>query len=167
MQKNSSVTLTPLSIKNTTKGILMKKTLISIATLVPLLAISATSHAMESCPAIAKIEQVSPGVYRAAGEAGEWTGILQGVLTEKPPVQSFNLAIAIQQDANTPQTLQYCSYNIGRRDVLDMRFISKNGKDFTIKTGSAHWKKEDGPFGLIYNVCETTAPENCTFTINR
>ncbi|RMS24240.1 hypothetical protein ALP69_03362 [Pseudomonas syringae pv. aceris] len=45
-------------------------------------------------------------------------------------------------------------YNIGGREALDMRFIAKNNKDFTIKTAGSAWKKEDGPFGLVYNVCE-------------
>ncbi|MBS7424604.1 DUF3757 domain-containing protein [Pseudomonas syringae] len=143
----------------------MKKLLISAAIATSLLGISMTAQATENCPAVSKIEQVSPGVYRASGNAGEWTGVLQGVVTKKMPVQSFDLAIAIQEGADASQMLQHCTYNIGGREALDMRFIAKNNKDFTIKTAGSAWKKEDGPFGLVYNVCEKTSPENCKFTV--
>ncbi|MDC3738145.1 DUF3757 domain-containing protein [Pseudomonas syringae pv. syringae] len=143
----------------------MKKLLISAAMATSLLGLSMTSQAAENCPAVSKIEQVSPGVYRASGNDGEWTGVLQGVVTKKMPVQSFDLAIAIQEGADAPQMLQHCTYSIGGREALDMRFIAKNNKDFTIKTAGNAWKKEDGPFGLVYNVCEKTSPENCKFTV--
>ena len=143
----------------------MKKLLISAAIATSLLGISMTAQATENCPAVSKIEQVSPGVYRASGNAGEWTGVLQGVVTKTMPVQSFDLAIAIQEGADAPQMLQHCTYNIGGREALDMRFIAKNNKDFTIKTAGNAWKKEDGPFGLVYNVCEKTSPDNCKFTV--
>ncbi|PHN47163.1 DUF3757 domain-containing protein [Pseudomonas syringae] len=143
----------------------MKKLLISAAMATSLLGVSLASQASENCPAVAKIEQVSPGVYRASGNAGEWTGVLQGVVTKTMPVQSFDLAIAIQEGADAPQMLQHCTYNIGGREALDMRFIAKNNKDFTIKTAGNAWKKEDGPFGLVYNVCEKTSAENCKFTV--
>ncbi|WP_226487877.1 DUF3757 domain-containing protein [Pseudomonas sp. B20] len=143
----------------------MKKVLISAAIATSLLGLSMTSQAAENCPAVSKIEQVSPGVYRASGNDGEWTGVLQGVVTKKMPVQSFDLAIAIQEGADAPQMLQHCTYNIGGREALDMRFIAKNNKDFTIKTAGNAWKKEDGPFGLVYNVCEKTSPDNCKFTV--
>ncbi|KZL37697.1 hypothetical protein VT47_18175 [Pseudomonas syringae pv. syringae] len=143
----------------------MKKLLIGVAIANSLLGLSITSQAAENCPAVSKIEQVSPGVYRASDNDGEWTGVLQGVVTKKMPVQSFDLAIAIQEGADAPQMLQHCTYNIGGREALDMRFIAKNNKDFTIKTAGSAWKKEDGPFGLVYNVCEKTSPENCKFTV--
>jgi hypothetical protein len=143
----------------------MKKLLISAAMATSLLGMSLASQATENCPAVSKIEQVSPGVYRASGHDGEWTGVLQGVVTKKMPVQSFDLAIAIQEGADAPQMLQHCTYNIGGREALDMRFIAKNNKDFTVKTAGGAWKKEDGPFGLVYNVCEKTSPENCKFTV--
>ncbi|MBP1147149.1 MULTISPECIES: DUF3757 domain-containing protein [Pseudomonas] len=143
----------------------MKKLLISAAMATSLLGMSLASQATENCPAVSKIEQVSPGVYRASGHDGEWTGVLQGVVTKKMPVQSFDLAIAIQEGADAPQMLQHCTYNIGGREALDMRFIAKNNKDFTVKTASGVWKKEDGPFGLVYSVCEKTSPENCKFTV--
>ncbi|ALU61832.1 hypothetical protein ACA40_18920 [Pseudomonas syringae pv. lapsa] len=143
----------------------MKKVLISAAIATSLLGLSMTSQAAENCPAVSQIEQVSPGVYRASGNDGEWTGVLQGVVTKKMPVQSFDLAIAIQEGADAPQMLQHCTYNIGGREALDMRFIAKNNKDFTIKTAGNAWKKEDGPFGLVYNVCEKTSPDNCKFTV--
>lgn len=143
----------------------MKKLLISAAIATSLLGISMTAQATENCPAVSKIEQVSPGVYRASGHDGEWTGVLQGVVTKKMPVQSFDLAIAIQEGADAHQMLQHCTYNIGGREALDMRFIAKNNKDFTVKTAGSAWKKEDGPFGLVYNVCEKTSPENCKFTV--
>lgn len=123
----------------------MKKLLISAAMATSLLGMSLASQASENCPAVAKIEQVSPGVYRASGNDGEWTGVLQGVVTKKMTVQSFDLAIAIQEGADAPQMLQHCTYNIGGREALDMRFIAKNNKDFTIKTAGSAWKKEDGP----------------------
>jgi hypothetical protein len=143
----------------------MKKLLISAAIATSLLGISMTAQATENCPAVSKIEQVSPGVYRASGHDGEWTGVLQGVVTKKMPVQSFDLAIAIQEGADAPQMLQHCTYNISGREALDMRFIAKNNKDFIVKTAGSAWKKEDGPFGLVYNVCEKTSPENCKFTV--
>ena len=143
----------------------MKKLLISAAMATSLLGMSLASQAAENCPAVSKIEQVSPGVYRASGHDGEWTGVLQGVVTKKMPVQSFDLAIAIQEGADAPQMLQHCTYNIGGREALDMRFVTKNNKDFTIKTAGSAWKKEDGPFGLVYNVCEKTSPENCKFAV--
>ncbi|WP_162885079.1 DUF3757 domain-containing protein [Pseudomonas syringae] len=143
----------------------MKKLLISAAIATSLLGISMTAQATENCPAVSKIEQVSPGVYRASGHDGEWTGVLQGVVTKKMPVQSFDLAIAIQEGTDAPKMLQHCTYNIGGREALDMRFIAKNNKDFTVKTAGGAWKKEDGPFGLVYNVCEKTSPENCKFTV--
>ncbi|MDU8647319.1 MULTISPECIES: DUF3757 domain-containing protein [Pseudomonas syringae group] len=143
----------------------MKKVLISAAIATCLLGMSLTSQAAENCPAVEKIEQVSPGVYRASGNEGEWTGVLQGVVTKKMSVQSFDLAITIQEGADAPEMLQHCTYNIGGREALDMRFIAKNNKDFTVKTAGSAWKKEDGPFGLIYNVCEKTSPENCKFTV--
>lgn len=112
----------------------MKKLLISVAIATSLLGLSMTSQATENCPAISEIEQVSPGVYRASGNDGEWTSVLQGVVTKKMPVQSFDLAIAIQEGADTPQMLQHCTYNIGGRGALDMRFIARKNKDFIIKT---------------------------------
>ncbi|RMN28811.1 hypothetical protein ALQ62_04050 [Pseudomonas coronafaciens pv. zizaniae] len=142
----------------------MKKILLITTITTSLLGISMTSQAAENCPAVSKIEQVSPGVYRASGNDGEWTGVLQGVVTKKMSVQSFGLAIAIQEGAGAPEMFQHCTYNIGGREALDMRFIAKNNKDFTVKTSGSTWKKEDGPFGLTYNVCEKTSPENCTFT---
>lgn len=125
----------------------MKKVLISAAIATCLLGMSLTSQAAENCPAVEKIEQVSPGVYRASGNDGEWTGVLQGVVTKKMPVQSFDLAIAIQEGADAPQMLQYCTYNIGGREMLDMRFIAKNNKDFTVKTAGSTWKKRKWFFG--------------------
>ncbi|RMN50628.1 hypothetical protein ALQ60_00159 [Pseudomonas syringae pv. papulans] len=58
--------------------------------------------------------------------------MLQGVVTKNMPVQS--LAIAIQESADAPQMLQHCTYNIGGREALDMRFIARKNKDFIIKT---------------------------------
>ncbi|GFZ63410.1 MULTISPECIES: DUF3757 domain-containing protein [Pseudomonas syringae group] len=143
----------------------MKKVLISAAIATCLLGMSMTSQAAENCPAVEKIEQVSPGVYRASGNDGEWTGVMQGVVKKKMPAQSFDLALIIQEGADTPQMLQYCTYNIGGREALDMRFIANKNKTFTVKTASGAWKKENGPFGLVYNVCEKTSPENCKFTV--
>lgn len=112
----------------------MKKVLISAAIATCLLGMSLTSQAAENCPTVEKIEQVSPGVYRASGNDGEWTSVLQGVVTKNMPVQSFNLAIAIQESADAPQMLQHSTYNIGGREALDMRFIARKNKDFIIKT---------------------------------
>ncbi len=122
----------------------MKTLLIGAAMATSLLGISMTAQATENCPAVSKIEQVSPGVYRASGNAGEWTGVLQGVVTKKMPVQSFDLAIAIQEGADAPQMLQHCTYNIGGREALDMRFIAKNNKDFTIKLQAMPGRKKMG-----------------------
>lgn len=61
--------------------------------------------------------------------------------------------------------MQYCTYILGGREAVDMRFIANMGKPVTVKTEGNARKKEEGPFGLIYNVCEETSPENCTFTL--
>ncbi len=128
------------------------------------------SQATESCPELKKIEEVAGGAYgayRADGEKGEWLGVLQNVTAKKTPVRSFEMALAIQEEASAPQKFQHCSYRVGARDILDMRFIPRNGKEFAIQTEGNAWKKEDGPFGLIYNVCEKTVPQNCKFTVNQ
>ncbi|MCF5225409.1 DUF3757 domain-containing protein, partial [Pseudomonas syringae] len=88
----------------------MKKILISFAVTTSLMGISAVSQAMENCPAVAKIEKVSPGVYRANGNDGEWTGILQGAVAKEMPVQSFEMALATQENPVGPQRIQYCTY---------------------------------------------------------
>ncbi|RMO77768.1 hypothetical protein ALQ33_04331 [Pseudomonas syringae pv. philadelphi] len=143
----------------------MKKILISIAVTASLTGMSMASQAMENCPAIAKIEKVSPGVYRAGGTDGEWTGIVQGAVANDMPVQSFDMALATQENPVGPQRMQYCTYNLDGRKTVDMRFIANVGKHIIVKTEGNAWKKEEGPLGLTYNVCEETSPENCKFTI--
>ncbi|MFH7396999.1 DUF3757 domain-containing protein, partial [Pseudomonas syringae group genomosp. 7] len=64
-----------------------------------------------------------------------------------------------------PLMLQHCTYNIGGREARALRFFAKNNKDFSVKSAGSVWKKEDGPFGLVYNLCEKTSPENCKFTV--
>lgn len=130
-----------------------------------LMAVSATSQAIENCPKVSNIEQVGPGIYRATGEQGEWSGVIQGVVAKTAPVQFFEMALAIQDSELAPQEFQYCSYNVGDHDRLDMRFLANNEKDFTLKTEGDAWVKEDGPFGLIYSVCEKTMAENCTLSL--
>ncbi|TFZ51256.1 DUF3757 domain-containing protein [Serratia proteamaculans] len=126
---------------------------------------SVASQAMENCPQLKNIEEIGSGVYRADGENGEWQGVVQGVVDDKTPVKSFDMALAIKEEASAPLKLQYCAYSLGNRGVLDMRFIAKNEKDFTIQTEGDAWKEEEGAFGMINSVCEKTAPENCKFTV--
>lgn len=130
-----------------------------------LMAISITSQAIESCPKVSTIEQVGPGIYRADGEHGEWSGVTQGIAEKTAPVQFFEMALAIQENERAPQEFQYCTYNVGDHDRLDMRFLAHNKKDFNVKAVGDAWKKEDGPFGLIYDVCEKNAAENCKFSL--
>ena len=130
-----------------------------------LMAIPAISQAAENCPQVSNIEQVAPGIYRAGGEQGEWSGVIQGVVAKTAPLQFFEMALAIQENELAAQEFQYCAYNVGDHDRLDMRFLANNEKDFTIKTEGDAWVKEDGPFGLIYSVCEKNMPENCTFSL--
>lgn len=142
----------------------MKKLILfTIAT--SLMGFSVASQAMENCPQLKNIEEVGSGVYRAEGENGEWHGVVQGVIADRTPVKSFEQALAIQEEVSAPQKLQYCSYMLETRSSLDMRFIAKNEREFTIQTEGDAWKKEDGPFGLINNIREKTAPENCKFTV--
>jgi len=138
--------------------------LIIFALVTAFMGFSAACQAMENCPSIKKIEEVGSGVYRAEGENGEWSGVRQGVVAKKTSVRSFEIAIAIQENASAPQKFQHCSYGVGNRNTLDMRFIPANEKELSIDTEGDAWKKEEGAFGLIYNVCEKTAPENCKFT---
>ncbi|MCI3946697.1 hypothetical protein K0038_03768 [Pseudomonas syringae] len=145
----------------------MKKVFISAAIATSLLGMSMASQAMENCPSIEKIEKVSTGVYRANGTDGEWTGILQGAVTKEATVQSFDMALATQESKTGPQRIQYCTYNLGGTDTIDMRFIAASGKPVTVKTEGSAWQQEEGPLGLTYNVCEKTSPENCTFTLNK
>ncbi|CAM3464143.1 hypothetical protein BZK31_27755 [Pseudomonas floridensis] len=143
----------------------MFKTLSSLTIAAFLMATTLAAQASENCPAVSTIEQVSPGVYRANGKEGEWSGVRQGVIASKTPINAFKVALAIQEDRATPQTLQHCTYEIGTNDTLDMRFIAHTSGKGAIKTQGSAWKQENGPFGLIYNVCENTAPETCTFTL--
>ncbi|RCS21317.1 DUF3757 domain-containing protein [Phyllobacterium salinisoli] len=137
--------------------------------------VPAAAQAMEQCPATGKIKEISGGVYRANSEDGEWLGILQGLIPERTPVRSFERALAIQENLKSPLYFQYCSYQLGTDKTLDMRFIpseeqptetkSDTRKSFTIETKGDVWKKEEGPFGLIYDVCETVDPEKCQFSV--
>lgn len=142
----------------------MKK-IVSVITFVSLISFISTVQATEHCPEPSKIEEVSSGVYKANGENGEWSGVLQGIFAQQTSVQSFRSSIAIQQDNSAPLKLQYCSYDINHNNKLDMRFIPHNNKEFTIKPEGKYWVTENGPFSLIYNICENTAAKNCTFTI--
>lgn len=129
---------------------------------------SAVSQSTEHCPELKKIEEIGRGVFRADGEneeTGEWSGVLQGVVGDKTPVQSFKMALAVQETSSAPIKLQYCTYSVGLDKTLDMRFIPRYRKEFSIQVDANVWKKEIGPFGLIYNVCEKTSPENCKFTL--
>lgn len=129
--------------------------------------IPVTSRAMEQCPAAEKIKEIHHGVFLADSENGEWLGILQGVIPEKTPSLSFERAIAIQEKEASPLKFQHCSYHLGVAEhrTLDMRFLPKAGENFTIKTEGDVWKKEEGPFGLIYSVCDDRDPGKCAFHI--
>lgn len=133
------------------------------------LGFSLTSQATENCPALNKIAGAS-GVFRADGINGEWRGVLQGIITEKAALQSFEMALAIQESQTAPSKFQHCTYLVGDDKTLDMKFVLTNEneieREFTIQTVGNLWKKEDGPFGLIYDACEKTAPENCIFTVD-
>ena len=139
------------------------RTLLGITGALSLMGVSFSSHAAENCPQVASIKQVGTGVYRAMGERGQWSGVLQGV--ETAPVQSFEMALAIPDHEMATQQFQYCSYNVGFRIELDMLFLPDNDKEYTVITEGEVWRKEPGHFGLIYNVCEKTAPENCKFSL--
>ncbi|CAI0718333.1 DUF3757 domain-containing protein [Serratia quinivorans] len=142
----------------------MKK-IIAFTITASLMVFSVASQALENCPQLKNIEEIGSGVYRAEGDNGEWQGVVQGIIADKTPVKSFEQALAIQGEASAPIKLQYCTYMLENRGALDMRFTAKNERDFTIQTEGDAWKKEEGSFGMIYNVCEKTAPENCKFTV--
>ncbi|MDR5615787.1 DUF3757 domain-containing protein [Arsenophonus sp.] len=144
----------------------MKK-IVTLIIAVSLISFSLTSQTTENCPALNKIADAS-GVFRADGINGEWRGVLQGIITEKAAVQSFEMALAIQESQTAPSKFQHCTYLIDDDKTLDMKFVLKNEneREFTIQTVGNLWKKEDGPFGLIYDACEKTAPENCIFTVD-
>ncbi|PAV02859.1 hypothetical protein CBG25_08440 [Arsenophonus sp. ENCA] len=131
------------------------------------LGFSLTSQATENCPALNKIAGAS-GVFRADGINGEWRGVLQGIIAEKAALQSFEMVLAIQESQTAPSKFQHCTYLVDDDKTLDMKFVLKNEneREFTIQTVGNLWKKEDGPFGLIYDACEKTAPENCIFTVD-
>lgn len=150
----------------------MKK-IVTLIIAVSLISFSLTSQTTENCPALNKIAGVS-GVFRADGINGEWRGVLQGIIAEKAAVQSFEMALAIQESQTAPSKFQHCTYLVGDNKTLDMKFVLKNEneneneieREFTIQTVGNLWKKEDGSFGLIYDACEKTAPENCIFTVD-
>ncbi|WP_334473821.1 DUF3757 domain-containing protein [Arsenophonus sp. PmNCSU2021_1] len=146
----------------------MKKIVTLIIT-VSLISFSLTSQTTENCPALNKIAGASD-VFRADGINGEWCGVLQGIITEKAALQSFEMALAIQESQTAPSKFQHCTYLVGDDKTLDMKFVLKNKneneREFTIQTVGNLWKKEDGPFGLIYDACEKIAPENCIFTVD-
>lgn len=148
----------------------MKK-IVTLIIAVSLISFSLTSQTTENCPALNKIAGAS-GVFRADGINGEWRGVLQGIITEKAALQSFEMALAIQESQTAPSKFQHCTYLVGDDKTLDMKFVLKNKneneneREFTIQTVGNLWKKEDGPFGLIYDACEKTAPENCIFTVD-
>lgn len=142
----------------------MKK-LVFITIAASLIGFSLTSQATENCPALNKIEGAR-GVFRADGANGEWRGVLQGIVAEKTTVQSFEMALAIKESESAPIKFQHCTYRVGVDKTLDMRFIPNSEKEFTVQTVGNLWKEEAGPFGLIYKVCEKTAPENCKFTVH-
>ncbi|HBO23523.1 DUF3757 domain-containing protein [Providencia sp.] len=144
----------------------MKK-IISILAIMTSIGFISVAQATEHCPKLHEINETGSGVFSADGENGKWSGVLQGIIGEKNPVQSFKMSIAIQESESTPLKFQYCTYNINTNKTLDMRFTPKNEKEFTIKTEGNGWTKESGNFGLIYNVCENTSPENCIFKISQ
>ena len=117
------------------------KSYLTLTTLASLMAIATTSQALENCPEVSEIEQIAPGIYRANGEHGEWSGVLQGVAAKTAPVQYFEMALAIQEQQPAPQYFQYCTYGLGDQDLLDLRFLAKNESDFNIKTEGDTWKK--------------------------
>ena len=86
-------------------------------------------------------------------------------MAKTAPVQYFEMALAIQEQQPAPQYFQYCTYGLGDQDLLDLRFLAKNESDFNIKTEGDTWKNEHGPFGIIYHVCENTAPQDCKFSL--
>lgn len=80
------------------------KSYLTLTTLASLMAIATTSQALENCPEVSEIEQIAPGIYRANGEHGEWSGVLQGVAAKTAPVQYFEMALAIQEQQPAPNT---------------------------------------------------------------
>lgn len=139
--------------------------LIALTVAVSCLSYSALSQASENCPELNKIEEIGSGVFRADGNNGEWSGVLQGFVADRTPVRSFKEVIAIQADTASPIKLQYCTYDVGPDKKLDMRFTIKSGNEYSIKTEGDKWIKETGPIGLIYSVCGNTEPELCIFSV--
>lgn len=128
----------------------MKK-IVTIIIVASSLGFSLTSQATENCPALNKIAGAS-GVFRADGINGEWCGVLRGIITEKAALQSFEMALAIQESQTAPSKFQHCTYLVGDDKTLDMKFVLTNEneneieREFTIQTVGNLWKKEDGPF---------------------
>ena len=123
------------------------KNLIALTVAVSCVSFSAVSQAAEHCPELKEIDEIGSGVYRADGQKGEWTGVLQGIVADKVPIASFQMALAIQENESSPIKLQYCTYNVGADKTLDMRFISKNEQAFFIQPDGNTWKKETGLLG--------------------
>lgn len=124
---------------------------------------SSISFASEHCPSFDTINEIGNGVYRAGGNEGEWIGVMQGIVNQKPPILSFENALAVRNNINAPLKMQYCHYRAGPTQIIDMRFVAKDEEQTNIATLGEQWKDEQGPFGLIYRICENQAPEECKF----
>ncbi|MFS1563852.1 MAG: DUF3757 domain-containing protein [Candidatus Arsenophonus phytopathogenicus] len=114
----------------------MKK-IVTLIIAVSLISFSLISQTTENCPALKKIAGAS-GVFSADGINGEWRGVLQGIIVEKAAVQSFEMALAIQESQSASSKFQHYIYLVGDDKTLDMKFVLKNEneieKEFTIQT---------------------------------
>lgn len=94
------------------------KNLIALTVAVSCVSFSAVSQAVEHCPELKKIEETGSGIYRADGQKGAWAGIWQGIVADKAPVDSFQMALAIQENESSPIKFQYCTYYAGSDKTL-------------------------------------------------
>ncbi len=147
---------------------IMEKVKLSLASLIITISSAEISAHSIACPDISQITEVgSSGIFRASDDQGEWLGSLSGVIKNDTRLKSFEMALVVQEKKEELQKLQYCSYRMeGELSSLNMRYSPKGETTYNVTTEGDAWKEEEGPFGLIYYVCENSSPENCRFTVN-
>lgn len=118
-----------------------------------------------SCPSIANIKGAR-GTFVASEAQGEWIGVLSSTISDRLTMQSFERGLMIQE--GTTFHVPTCSYRLSDSEqLLDMYYTpdAHHPTPMTVVPDGAHWKKEAGPFGLTYGVCEGVSPTECTFTL--
>lgn len=78
------------------------KNLIALTVAVSCVSFSAVSQAVEHCPELKKIEENGSGIYRSDGQKGAWAGIWQGIVADKAPVDSFQMALLFRKMNHPP-----------------------------------------------------------------